>query len=52
VAESQTMKTWWTASLAVSFGGFFYGVIVRLEDFGRAGFRLLFLFLKLVSHLL
>jgi len=51
VAASQAMKVWGTTSLAVGFGSFFYGVVVQLEDIGRAGFRLLFLFLELVSHL-
>ncbi|MEA5429704.1 hypothetical protein [Arcicella lustrica] len=40
------MKTWWTASLAVGFGGFFYGVVVQFEDIGRAGKNLLFLFFR------
>jgi hypothetical protein len=55
VAASQTMKAWRTASLelnlgraaslAVGFGGFFYGLSFDLKIFGRAGFRLLFCFL-------
>jgi hypothetical protein len=45
VAESQTMKAWRTASLAVGFGGFFYGLSFDLKIFERAGFRLLFCFL-------
>jgi len=51
VADSQIMKAWWTASLAGVLVNFFYGVVVRLEDFGRAGFACFFVFVACFSFI-
>ncbi len=44
MATSQTMKAWRTASLVIGFGGFFYGVVVRLEDIWKTRFSPAFCF--------